>query len=460
MRILSWKKTTLLIFDIALLYASLYLTILIRYQTNPSGELWLRHVIPFSLLFVIWIIVFFINNLYRVQLVKHDFRFYSYLVQNIIINTLIGFTFFYLAPDSLTSLRPIRVLVLLVLIYTVLFTLWRLLFYKLTTNKALANKVLLIGIHGEAIELAEYIEQNPQLGYTVALIINYDQSQIPETLRHIHHVKTLADLPETIRAHKIQTIVTTPNPVHTPTISRYLFDTLNLGLHYYNFPDFYENITGKVPIASLEKTWFLENLLEGNKSFYELCKRAQDICFSIFFGTISLPFIPLIVLCIKLTSSGPILFTQQRTGRGGKSFTAMKFRTMVVGAENSGPQWATSNDTRVTRIGRFLRKTRLDEVPQFLNIIRGEMSFVGPRPERPEFVSLLTNQIPYYKERLLIKPGLTGWAQINFKYGESVEDAITKLQYDLFYVKNRSFTLDLSIILKTINTVFNRSLGQ
>jgi lipopolysaccharide/colanic/teichoic acid biosynthesis glycosyltransferase len=138
----------------------------------------------------------------------------------------------------------------------------------------------------------------------------------------------------------------------------------------------------------------------------------------------------------------------------------MKFRTMGIDAESAGPQWATRNDPRVTKFGKFLRKTRLDEIPQFINILKGDMSFVGPRPERPEFVAQLSEQIPFYKERLLVKPGLSGWAQINFKYGESVEDAMTKLQYDLFYIKNRSFTLDISIILKTINTVFNATLGQ
>lgn len=454
------KKILLLIGDVSLLYVALYITLLIRYSPNLTSELWMRHLIPFSLLFVVWIVVFFINNLYTVQLIKNDFQFYGYLVQNLIINTLIGFTFFYLSPASLTSLRPLRVLLLLVVIYAVLFLLWRISFYRLTGSRTLASRLLLIGVTPESIQLSELLERNPHYGYKVSLIINFDQTPLPQTLQHIPHLKDLTDLVNSIKKYKINTVVTTNNPQHSPTIARYLFETLGIGLNYFNFPAFYEKLTGKIPIASLEKTWFLENLLSGNKPIYEFTKRLQDIFFSFFFGILSLPLIPFIVLAIQFNSKGPILFKQVRVGRGGKTFTAMKFRTMVAHAEQEGPQWATRGDKRITRVGKFLRKTRLDEIPQFINILKGDMSFVGPRPERPEFVSLLSEKIPFYKERLLVKPGLSGWAQINFKYGDSIEDAMTKLQYDIFYIKNRSFTLDVSIILKTLNTIMSASLGQ
>jgi len=146
---------------------------------------------------------------------------------------------------------------------------------------------------------------------------------------------------------------------------------------------------------------------------------------------------------------------QQRTGKRGKKFMAIKIRSMSKNAEVNGPQWATKNDPRVTRSGKFMRRTRVDEIPQLINILRGEMSFIGPRPERPEFIQRLEKKIPYYNERLLVKPGLTGWAQINFPYGASEKDAMEKLQYDLYYIKNRSFILDLSVFLKTIKTVLS-----
>ena len=223
---------------------------------------------------------------------------------------------------------------------------------------------------------------------------------------------------------------------------------------------FYEKITGKIPVATIEQIWFLENLSEGSKKFYEVLKRFFDLVFSLVFLIFSLPIIPLIALLIKLDSPGAVFFRQIRTGKEGNPFWAIKFRTMVDKAETNGPQWATKNDPRVTRLGRFLRKTRIDEIPQLLNVLRGEMSLIGPRPERPEFVEQLQNEIPFYKERLLIKPGLTGWAQVvGPNYGGSISESLEKLQFDLFYIKNRSLTLDLSILLKTIKTVLSRS-GQ
>jgi lipopolysaccharide/colanic/teichoic acid biosynthesis glycosyltransferase len=165
-------------------------------------------------------------------------------------------------------------------------------------------------------------------------------------------------------------------------------------------------------------------------------------------------------LAIKLESKGKVIYKQQRVGLNNKVFNVYKFRTMQENAEQNGAVWASVNDPRITKIGILLRKTRLDEIPQFLNILIGNMSFVGPRPERPEFVEQLKQEIPFYNERHLIKPGLTGWAQINYPYGASVADAKEKLQYDLFYIKNQSVALDISIILKTINAMFNIALGR
>ncbi len=169
---------------------------------------------------------------------------------------------------------------------------------------------------------------------------------------------------------------------------------------------------------------------------------------------------PFIILAIKIDSPGPFLFKQIRVGKNGKDFLAMKFRTMRQDAEKNGPQWALKDDPRVTRIGKFLRKFRIDEIPQLINVLKGEMSLIGPRPERPEFVSQLKKQIPFYEERLLVKPGLTGWAQVmGPAYGGSEKESLEKLQYDLFYIKNRSLGLDLSIALKTIKTILSRQ-GQ
>ena len=228
----------------------------------------------------------------------------------------------------------------------------------------------------------------------------------------------------------------------------------------YNISGFYEIITNKIPVENIEYDWFLENLSENSKKAYEIFKRLVDIIFAIIGLIISIPFLPFIILAIKIDSNGPIIFRQIRTGKNGKDFLAMKFRSMVDNAEKNGAQWAEKNDSRITKMGKIMRKTRLDEIPQLINILKGEMSFVGPRPERPEFIEILSKEIPFYKERLLTKPGLTGWAQLKGPaYGGSKEESLEKLKFDLYYIKNRNFLLDISIILKTVNIVLNRK-GQ
>ncbi|MBZ9569449.1 sugar transferase, partial [Patescibacteria group bacterium] len=183
-------------------------------------------------------------------------------------------------------------------------------------------------------------------------------------------------------------------------------------------------------------------------------KRGFDILFSLFGLLITAILFPFIALAIKIDSPSPMFYSQKRVGKDGKIFTIYKFRTMKAGAEKEGPRWASSDDPRITRVGKVLRAIYIDEFPQFYNILKGDISFVGPRPERPEFVKQLKKKIPYYGVRHLVKPGFTGWAQINYHYGASVEEAREKLQYDLYYIKNRSFFLDLGIILKTIKIIF------
>jgi lipopolysaccharide/colanic/teichoic acid biosynthesis glycosyltransferase len=181
-----------------------------------------------------------------------------------------------------------------------------------------------------------------------------------------------------------------------------------------------------------------------------------DIGFGIIFGLIALILSPFIVLGIRLGGPGDIFYRQKRVGKDGKEFGMVKFRTMVPDAEKDGVQWAQKDDPRITKFGKFLRLTRLDELPQLINVLKGEMSFIGPRPERPEFVKTLSKEIPHYNLRHLIRPGITGWAQINYPYGSSEEDVAKKLRYDLYYLKGRSFLLDVEVVLKTISVVFSR----
>ena len=227
------------------------------------------------------------------------------------------------------------------------------------------------------------------------------------------------------------------------------------GLQYYHYIDFYEVFERKLPFAHLDQKWFLEN--SGfeiyHNNFNLKLKRLFDIAFSLIIGIIVLPIIAISAVIVKLESKGPIFFIQERIGEGNLPFKIIKFRSMTTDAEKDGPQWATMNDNRVTKWGKIMRATRIDELPQLWNVIRGEMSFVGPRPEREFFIQQLEQEMPYYNLRHTVKPGLTGWAQVMYPYGASVEDAYNKLQYDLYYIKHNNTIFDIMVILKTINIV-------
>jgi exopolysaccharide biosynthesis polyprenyl glycosylphosphotransferase len=222
--------------------------------------------------------------------------------------------------------------------------------------------------------------------------------------------------------------------------------------------DVYETITGKVPIESIQSGWLLFSPGFYVPRFIRIYKRLASITVSLIGLFLSLPLLPFVILAIKWTSRGSVFYRQRRVGHDGAVFYCHKFRTMRADAEaDSGPTWASDQDPRITAVGRLLRKSRIDEIPQLWNVLKGEMSLVGPRPERPEFVQELLKEIPYYDLRHTVRPGITGWAQIRYRYGSSVEDAKEKLRYDLFYIKNMSPWLDLLIFFRTIKTIL---LGQ
>jgi exopolysaccharide biosynthesis polyprenyl glycosylphosphotransferase len=225
---------------------------------------------------------------------------------------------------------------------------------------------------------------------------------------------------------------------------------LRRGCRVTNEATFYEKATGQILVDEINPHWFLFADLQVHCQRRQALKRAFDIVGAAIGMVVALPLLPIIAALIKLDDGGPVFYTQTRVGRNGRNFTLYKFRTMRVGAESSKPVWAVKNDSRVTRVGRFLRQTRIDELPQLFNILADHMSVVGPRPERPELVVELSEHIPYYNERHLIKPGLTGWAQIGFRYGSSIEDAKRKLQFDLYYLKHISMELDMMILLRTL----------
>ena len=224
---------------------------------------------------------------------------------------------------------------------------------------------------------------------------------------------------------------------------------------FFTLPDFYEIVTRKIPLGSINENWFLRNINLEEKNLYQIFKRFLDIILAFIALIITIVFWPFIALIIKIESHGPVFFKQIREGKGGKTFTIFKFRTMKETNNDYKP--TAEKDDRITRFGNFMRKTRIDELPQLLNIINGTMSLIGPRPERPELAKKLEEKIPYYRQRLLVKPGITGWDQVSGEYhSPSYEDTYKKLQYDLYYIKNQSIFLDISIFFKTITTVFHK----
>jgi len=329
----------------------------------------------------------------------------------------------------------------------------------LLKNRQIAENILIIGYSTEVSEIIKEINNKPAFGYKIKALITVNENEKPN-LEGIEIYNNYDNLIEFCKNNKIKTIITAVDERNFPQITADLFSCLPLQINFFNLSAFYEKITGKIPVNTISRNWFLENLASSKSRLYHNFKRLIDLSISIIILIAFSPFLPLVILAVKFGSAGPIFFKQKRVGKNNLQFIVVKFRSMFIDAENNGAVWASKNDPRVTKFGKFMRKTRVDEVPQLINVIKGEMSLIGPRPERPEFVEELSVQIPFYKERLLVKPGLTGWAQVaGPAYGGSKEESLEKLQYDLFYIKNQSLGLDLSIVLKTIKTILTRK-GQ
>lgn len=447
---IKFKKILLLIGDVALLYLSLYLTLSLRYAAKPSNDLWMDHFVPFSFIFIFWIIIFYIANLYNINIAINNSRFYQNLSKTLIVSGLLSFAFFYLNPHL--GIAPKRNLIIFIIVFAILFSFWRNFFNYLIKSHLPKVNLSFIGYNRQAQELIELLNSKPHLGYIVSFVIDGDKKNSTK----VPFYNNINELNGLIEKKDIKLVVLVQDPNQSDDLRSVLFDCLSLGTSFVSLSKFYEEITGRIPINVIDKMWFLENLNEGNKKFFDFFKRIYDLILALIILIATLPFWLIIGLMLKIENKETVFFVQKRIGKNGKVFKLIKFRTQkTIKAE---PDPATRNDVRTTRVGKFLRKTRIDELPQMINILKGEMSFVGPRPERPELAKNLEKQILFFKERTLIKPGITGWDQISGEYhSPSYEDTVKKIQYDLFYIKNRSIYLDLSIILKTIATIFSKS---
>ena len=287
--------------------------------------------------------------------------------------------------------------------------------------------------------------------------VDVDQARVGEPVVNPAIVGTILDIPRIVSEMKVDRVVVSLADARGKLPMDRLLEMKLAGVTFDHLASVYEEYTGKIAIENLRPSWLIFSTGFAKSGAVAIGKRSADIVLAAVGLLLAAPIMGLVALAVRLTSTGPALYHQQRVGQHDKIFTIHKFRSMRQDAEaKTGAVWATTNDSRITPIGRLLRKTRLDELPQLWNVLRGDMSFVGPRPERPEFVSQLTEQIPFYGLRHFVKPGVTGWAQVCYTYGASVEDALEKLQYDLFYIKNLSMGLDLFVIFKTVQTVILR----
>lgn len=432
----KFKQIVLLLGDIVLLYGSLAIALWIR----GRGELYrefLLHADPFTLLFVAWIFVFYLTGIYDLHRLKNNFEFIKALGIGLTVNSLIAVLFFYLIPFS--GLTPKTNLFVFLAVFSILTYYWRYLYNHFVESGAPTSKLLLIGTNPIAEELARYLTQNPQLGYEVSFWMKKGLED--EEFKHLSQI---------ILGNEITTIVIPGHIKKNAAAAKSIYKNLALGVEVADLAELYESIFGKIPLEELEEVWFLENLTKRHR-IHEALKAPIEFVLSLVIFVLLLPLTFCIALLIKLTSKGPVIYKQTRMGKNTKSFMLYKFRTMHTHKE--GPLWTTEKDTRITGFGKILRFTHLDELPQLWNVLRGDISFIGPRPERIELAEHYS-QLTFYDIRHIIKPGITGWAQLNYRPSASLEEAYEKLKYDIYYIKNRSFLLDFFIVLKTVKYVF------
>jgi len=338
-------------------------------------------------------------------------------------------------------------------------------FDAIVSRLAPRERLLLVGTSPATVTLArELFERRQELGVDIVGFIDPDPARLGAPVINPGVVGTIDDIPAlSLRMHVDRVVVSLSDERGKLPMDRLLDMRLRTGVMFDHLASVYEEYTGKIALENLRPSWLVFSTGFRKTRLLMVTKRAFDIAASVCGLILALPLMLVSALLVKLESPrDPILYHQERVGLNGESFTIHKFRTMRADAEaRTGPVWSKGDgDPRITAVGRFMRKTRLDEIPQLWNVLRGDMSLIGPRPERPAFVEQLTQQIPFYGQRHVVKPGVTGWAQVRYTYGASVEDALEKMQYDLYYVKHMSLRFDIMIALETIKTVVLRRGGR
>ncbi|MBI4993494.1 exopolysaccharide biosynthesis polyprenyl glycosylphosphotransferase [Candidatus Wolfebacteria bacterium] len=431
---ISFKKTLIFSGDVFILYLSLAATLLLRYGLADLNKSFLTHLNPFSVIFIIWIAVFYLFDFYSNKFFKQDFQSSQKFILAILINVGISIIAFYIF-EPFFKLTPKTNLFIFAITFAALDYSWRLILSKIFISRGWRRQILTIGDSPALISTIEYLKIHPQIGYNIFSLMPNESAE---------KIKSL------IEQNNIETIIIDNNIKRENEIIKFLYQFLPKHKNIYNLYDFYENIFQKVPLNEIEKNWFIDQI-STERIIYDIIKKQIDFIMALILLLLFSPLFIIISLLIKFTSFGPIIFKQERIGKDNKPFILYKFRTMRT--NQNGPLATSQNDPRLTFFGKVLRYSHMDELPQLINILKGDISFIGPRPERTELVKIY-KKLPYYEIRHIIKPGLTGWAQLNYKPSASPEEAFEKLQYDIYYIKNRSLFLDILILFKTIKYIF------
>jgi exopolysaccharide biosynthesis polyprenyl glycosylphosphotransferase len=417
-----------------MLTAAFFIMLEISFYGKVSKEIINNHFIPFLFVFLIWLFVFFLFNLYETQSIKPTIPNLRIISIASIVALTASITLFYIISSF--GIAPKTNLIIFSVAFLLLFIFWRRIFYNIFSiyfRKGVSFIVEQNKDSDSVHDIKNYIQTYPQSGFFILGIY----SSLEEYIKR--QDKTIVD-----------TLVISKNSFKKTKDLILIYRTVKnvLDLTYA-----YENILGKIPVDSIDETWFLHNVQSTNTTFRNIINYFIDKTVAFIVLVITFPLLLIVALLIKLNDRGSVFYTQSRVGKDGNTFKLYKFRSMIVNSELNGAVWTGKNDDRITRIGKIIRKLHIDEIPQMINILKGDLSFVGPRPERPEFVTQLEKTIPHYELRHIIRPGFTGWAQIKYRYANTVEDSKEKFEYDLYY-KNRNLFLDFGIILRTIQIIF------
>ncbi|HTH51602.1 MAG TPA: TIGR03013 family XrtA/PEP-CTERM system glycosyltransferase [Pyrinomonadaceae bacterium] len=450
----SLRILWLILADAAMLFAGVILAMYLRLGVGGTAEyLDLRHGwSKIALASGICLLILYFYDLYDYVVMTNRRELLLRMVQALGIAWALLALLFYFLPDLLIG-RGVSVISVPVVLGMLLG--WRIFIHTLTGHPEIGEKILVVGTGQTALDTAEAVWERRDAGYRIVGFVSENGAKPGDRLGRSAILGKAHQLEDVIRSEKVDRVVIAVRERRGAFPTEALLKMSLAGdISIEECTSFFERITGKVHVDMLRPSWLIFAGRKRDTPIKLMIREGVHRGLALAGFILSLPLAIFTAVLIKLDSRGPIFYRQERVGMNGKTFELLKFRSMKVDAEADGtPVWAITNDDRVTRVGRVIRKLRIDEIPQFWNIIKGEMNFVGPRPERPHFVEQLANEVHYYEHRHLVAPGLTGWAQIKYPYGASVEDAIQKLQYDLYYIKNQSLTLDLMIVFETVKTV-------